>query len=105
MLTLPVVRLLLGLQTHEGDMRLVSVYVPTNHVYVGEWRLQGLQQCRLGLLQSLSATWVTRLQGAHACCHQATTCKCLDCKLDEHPAGCCRAASGLQKTHHGCSRT
>jgi len=23
-------------QTHEGDMRLVSVYVPTNHVYVGE---------------------------------------------------------------------
>jgi uncharacterized membrane protein len=24
------------LQTHEGDMRLVSVYVPTNHVYVGE---------------------------------------------------------------------
>lgn len=27
---------LLLLQTHEGDMRLVSVYVPTNHVYVGE---------------------------------------------------------------------
>lgn len=25
-----------SLQTHEGDMRLVSVYVPTNHVYVGE---------------------------------------------------------------------
>lgn len=23
------------LQTHEGDMRLISVYVPTNHVYVG----------------------------------------------------------------------
>jgi hypothetical protein len=25
-----------SVQTHEGDMRLVSVYVPTNHVYVGE---------------------------------------------------------------------
>lgn len=24
------------MQTHEGDMRLVSVYIPTNHVYVGE---------------------------------------------------------------------
>lgn len=32
----PLLMSLLLVQTHEGDMRLVSVYVPTNHVYVGE---------------------------------------------------------------------
>lgn len=25
-----------SLQTHEGDMRLTAVYIPTNHVYVGD---------------------------------------------------------------------
>lgn len=40
-----VVLLLLLLQTHEGDMRLVSVYVPTNHVYVGECACWQAQRC------------------------------------------------------------